>query len=127
MNSGFAMFEQALALLKRIDYWLQELTRITAGRSRNALSEGAVPQQTTVGVAATAVLAPNPDRRGLYITNAGATTITLGLGINQPAAGIGLVIPSGQSWNGLLGRMLWDGSISAIGSGAGGLLSVVEA
>lgn len=86
---------------------------------------GASPRTVTVGTASALALAANGSRKGSSWVNTGTTTISLGLGA-AAVAGDDIVLDPNGSWDGMVGPCLWQGSVYAISSAAGGTLAVVE-
>jgi hypothetical protein len=80
------------------------------------------------------VVQPNEDRLGGQIVNAGANPVTLFLAADLLSPGSAtpltqgapqIVVPANGTWNFLLGRLLWCGSVIAL-STAGSSVSVAE-
>jgi|ERR1035441_9362047 hypothetical protein len=93
------------------------------GNSVNiAFSSGKVKVKTTT----TEVVAANENRNGLEIVNEGANSIFLQLGkaavLNE---GI-FIAASGGSWNGMIGPVVWAGSVFGIAETAETSVSLAE-
>lgn len=71
------------------------------------------------------VLDVSEGRLGLYIVNAGANPVTLYLSAAANAGVPAITLNAGQSWNGLVGRIIWAGHVFAL-STLGTTLSVAE-
>ena len=94
------------------------------------MGESSRNESVSVGAAAVSVSLPKNGRRAVvYLTNTGATTITVCMSGSQACtAGAGIVLlPGGFISDSVSeGYMPYQGEINAIGSGAGGTLGVYE-
>jgi len=76
--------------------------------------------------ASTAVVAENLAREGLELVNASTASIYLELG-GAAVLKQGIFLASGGgSWNGMVGPMVWTGSVNAIATAANSVLTVRE-
>ncbi len=94
----------------------------------NTTNELQKPTVTSVEVeeASTEVLKENLSRSGAEFVNSSTSSIFLMLGkAAELKKGIFLTA-SGGSWNGMVGPMVWTGSVFAIAGGAKSFLTVVE-
>lgn len=136
-----SMLTDALARLKNIDVSLTRLVELGQGPREMLFAAGSTPFGGTVGTtpasntyqvsgqATGVVLGANPHRRGLSIQNlsaGGGPNLTIGLGITSPAAGVGLTLPPGTSWDGRISGAVWPGSVSLVASAAGCTYAGVE-
>jgi hypothetical protein len=83
--------------------------------------------KVTVGKASSEVLAENPEREGLHVSN-GSSTAVIYLGLGEPAVvgrGVAVVFADG-GWDGKIGPLIWTGSIDAISTEEGTSLAIVE-
>lgn len=88
--------------------------RSDARQQYSATRTGGDPRTAKAKVgASSAVVAANEARRGLRIGNDSANTVWLGLG-NAAVVGSDVAIPAGGSWDGLVGRVVWTGSVTSI-------------
>lgn len=137
---GLRIANEIVKRLGEISRTLQQLLVLQQSPRKNYLSAGTLSGQGTVGVAPSSctvsvlgqapgvILAPNPHRRGLNVQNTSTSNaLTLGLGVTQPTAGAGIVLPAGASWDGRVSGQLWIGSVSVVGSGASTTFSYLEA
>lgn len=84
------------------------------------------PVAITVGSSSAKVLAARPGRMGSSWVNASTAAITLGLGADA-VAGSGIYLaPNGGAWDGMIGPLVWVGSVFAVASGSGNQLCIVE-
>jgi len=88
------------------------------------------PSQTTVGLGAATVLPANPARLSFMLQNLGTTVIYIGLGANPTSSAFHISLPAGGTVRDGSSRIYqdacWKGSIAAVSSAIGGLLSVTE-
>lgn len=82
------------------------------------------PRSVAVGLASGAVIAANPERKGLSIENTGANAVSLGLA-NPAIVGDDVVLEPAGSWDGTISGVLWRGAVNAIAAAASSL-AVVE-
>lgn len=91
--------------------------------------EGSRNAQVTVGTSTQNVLKPKP-RKVLSLRNSstGGQVITLQIGEIAAVLNEGVVLSPGQAWteNTSEGYECWDGSVQAISTAAGGVLSIFE-
>lgn len=81
----------------------------------------------TVGKTSGEVLAENPEREGLHVSN-GSSTAVIYLGLGEAAKvgqGVAVVFADG-GWDGRIGPLIWTGSIFAISTEEGTPLAIVE-
>ena len=84
------------------------------------------PNKVKVKTTNTEVLKENLARNGSEYTNSGEHAIWLGLGkAAVENEGVG-PIEKGGNWNGLVGGMVWTGSVFGIAPGGETTLTVVE-
>lgn len=137
---GLRLAHEVVKRLGEISTTLKQLLALQQSPRKNFLSAGTSPGGGTVGTSPAScnvqvlgqapgtILGPNPHRRGLAVQNTSTSnTLTLGLGITQPTAGAGIVLPAGASWDGRLSGQLWLGSVSVVGSAAGTTFAYLEA
>lgn len=86
----------------------------------------AAPTYATVGnVASAQILAANPKRTGLILSNTHATqTVSLGLGA-AAVSGSGITIMAGKTFF-MTQYNLFKGAVNALASGAGTNLGIIE-
>jgi hypothetical protein len=109
-----------------VNFAAGNLSAASAGASSSGVSAvtSKSPRSVAVGVASAAVIAANPERRGLSIENTSETPVSLGLG--QPAVvGDDVVLQPAGSWDGTISGVLWRGAVNAIATAVSSL-AVVE-
>ena len=97
-------------------------------------STSSAPAQKTVGTVAGDILASNASRKACAVQNTGTTVIYLALGHTASATAYFIALPAGGTandgssprWDGTVSGVLWQGSINAISSAAGGTCVVME-
>ena len=76
--------------------------------------------------ASTEIIAANENRNGLELVNTSTQPVYLGLGkAGEAKKGI-LLTANGGSWDGLIGPMLWTGSVFGAAGGAKSIVTVLE-
>jgi hypothetical protein len=83
------------------------------------------PNTFVVESASKEVLKANENRNGCQFVNISSNAIYLGLGKTAKAEEGILIAKEGGSWNGMIGPMVWTGSVTAIAS-SNSTLTVVE-
>ena len=79
----------------------------------------------SIGTSSELLLAANPDRQFLEITNTHATQV-LSLGLGATAVALrGIVLLAGEAWR-MPSHSIYTGLINAIGSGAATICAIVE-
>jgi hypothetical protein len=73
------------------------------------------PGGVEVNKASIEVLPDNPERLGSYWSTSSTATFSLGLG-EAAVVGQGIVVSATCPWNGLIGTVVWSGSVFAIAS-----------
>jgi hypothetical protein len=97
-------------------------------------STSSAPSQKTVGTVAGDILAANALRKACAVQNTGTTVIYLALGHTATATAYFIALPAGgvandgssPRWDGTVSGVLWQGSVNAISSAAGGTCVVTE-
>lgn len=131
---GLRLANEVVKRLREISTTLSQLLSLQQSPRKNYLMTGALPGAGTVGVTGASctvqpplgnppgvIISANPHRRGLNVQNLSATggpSLTIGIGITQPTAGAGLVLPPGASWDGRISGELQLEAISVVASGA---------
>lgn len=140
--AGMRLVTDAMEMLGRCARALERLVELQESRPQQLEVAGSIPGGGTVGTApSTCTVAPplgtspgtilkaNPHRRGSNVQNvsaAGGPSLTLGLGVQNPATGTGVVLLPGASWDGRISGEVWMGSVTVVGSGAGCAFSFLE-
>jgi hypothetical protein len=95
---------------------------IIGNKTNEALASTKVKVKTTT----TAVVAANLNRNGLEIVNESANSIYLQLGKAAVAEEGLFLAASGGSWNGMVGPMVWTGSVFGLAATAESNVTVAE-
>lgn len=95
------------------------------GNKVNAV-QSTSPKKIKVKTTTTEVLAENLNRSGSEYVNEGANSIFLELGAAAVLQNGIFLAASGGTWNGMVGPMVWTGSVFGIAETAETNLSVVE-
>lgn len=138
-----SLFNSLLEKISSMDRSLIRLLELAEMPREMLMAAGSQPFGGTVGVTpASCTIAPaagespgvilpaNPHRRGLTIVNtsaSGATQLTIGLGIRQPQAGVGIVLlGNGGAWDGRISGAVWMGAVAVVSNVAGCTFGGVE-
>ena len=94
------------------------------GNKTNVL-QATSPKKVKVKTTNTEVLAANEQRNGSQFVNEGANSIWLELG-GAAVELNGILLKEGGSWNGMIGPMVWTGSVFGIAPAGETNLGVIE-
>lgn len=140
--AGMNLANRALEAVERCARALDRLLELqetrahqleVAGSVVGAGTVGTVPSTCSVtaplGTSPGTIMKANPHRRGSNVQNlsaAGGPSLTIGLGQQSPAAGVGLVLLPGASWDGRISGELHMGSVTLVASAGGCAFSFLE-
>jgi hypothetical protein len=107
------------------------LTAQTNVKLQTSQTESVPVATTAVGASAVTILAANANRRQFSVVNTGTTIIYVSLGSTTPTTTVyhyplkGCAVAH-DATGGFVVSDMWRGDVKAIGSGAGGQVSVTE-